>query len=158
MKDFRQNDFFHTDLDEARQSRQAVDLALVDDASRRPVGHGLDTAGPAIGKIRHHRLEGRNFLIEQGFHRFDGHVALGQARTAAGDDQVDAADPFMEMAFDFGLVVFDNLIVDDLMAVVGQSRLNEQAVRIVRKAAAVADRENRRPQGMFFHFFTIQDE
>ena len=64
----------------------------------------------------------------------------------------------MEMAFDFGLVVFDNLIVDDLMAVVGQSRLNEQAVRIVRKAAAVADRENRRPQGMFFHFFTIQDE
>ena len=113
MKDFRQNDFFHTDLDEARQSRQAVDLALVDDASRRPVGHGLYTAGPAIGKIRHHRLEGRNFLIEQGFHRFDGHVALGQARTAAGDDQVDAADPFMEMAFDFGLVVFDNLIVDD---------------------------------------------
>ena len=44
------------------------------------------------------------------------------------------------------------------MAVVGQSRLNEQAVRIVGKAAAVADRENRRPQGMFFHFFTIQDE
>ena len=118
-------------FNQAGKGRQAVDLALVDDTGRRPVGHGLDAAGPAIGEIRHHRLESRDFLIEQGFYRFDGHVALGHARTAAGDDQVDAADPFMEMAFDFGLVVFDNLIIDDLMTVIGQGRLDEQAVRIV---------------------------
>lgn len=37
----------------------------------------------------------------------------------------------MEMAFDFGLVVFDDLIVDDLMTVIGQGRLDKQAVRIV---------------------------
>lgn len=37
MKDFRQNDLFHADLNEARQARQAVDLALVDDTGRRPV-------------------------------------------------------------------------------------------------------------------------
>ena len=130
----------------------------MNDAGRRPIGHGLNAADPPIGKIGHHLAKGRDRFIEESFHGLDGHVPFCNPRTAAGNDQVDTAYPFMEMALDFSPVVLHDLIVDDLVAVLRQQRLNEQAVRIVGKGTAVADSKNGCPQRVFFCFFVIQSK
>ena len=96
-------------------------------------------ADAAIGEIRKHLRKSGNFLFKERLYRLQRHVPLGDARTAARNDDVDAAHPFVDVTDNILFIIFYDSVIDDLMAPVGQGRLNHQAVRIIRKSPAIAD-------------------
>ena len=131
MKYFRNNNLFHTDFDQAWQARQAKDQALPANTGAGTIRQGLDTAVVAIGQGIHETGKARNFFIKYRFNSFQCHIPLGQACTTAGNDDINAAYPFMQMPCNFLPVVTDDLIIHYLMTGMGQGRLNHQAVRVI---------------------------
>src|SRR3989304_6131696 len=80
----------------ARRARQAEDVGALGDA---PAGARLDGRGAHLLEPDHleNRREAGDLLLEQWPDGLGSHVAAGEARTARGDDRIDAwvGDPFL---------------------------------------------------------------
>ena len=123
-------------------------------AGRRAVGHGPHAADAAIGEIRKDFGKSGNFLFKERLYSLQRHVPLGKTRAPPRNDDVDASHPFVDVTGNILFIIFYDSVIDDLMPPVCQSRLNHQAVCIIRTSPAIADSQNSRTQRTFFNFLS----
>ena len=112
-------------------------------AAAGPRLHGRSTDGGEAHHMEHGR-EAVDVLLEQRLDRLRGHVSLGKAGAAGGDDRVDLRilDPFLDLLADLFLVIEHDRLRRQLMPGLLDYRGKQCARRIGRLVARVRDGEH----------------